>query len=200
MVSTRILAFESPQMKISSGVSLVSVISAKESVMFAGAALESVWKEARLNTGLKYLRTVMMGNSVGTFSVTNVNLGYLISAGKTSADRYFGIGVDYQIGGFNFGQIPMVGARLFAGGAFLVSESSYFWESSISGAYSAVASVYEIQNNWRCDASLGTTIFDNVLAIVGLDYRDFSYRTPETTGGYSSMSLLALSIGLGLTY
>lgn len=177
----------------------MNVISANESVMFAGAGLDSTWKESRLSAGLKYLRTIMMGNSVGAFSVTNVNVGYLINAGELN---YYGAGVDYQIGGFNFGQIPMIGARFFGGGTFTFSDGAHsnIWEASVSGAYGANTSVYEIQDTWRADMSLGRTVFDNVLAVLGLDYRNFSYRAIGTTGGYTSLSLLAMSIGLGMTY
>lgn len=201
LLSVSAFGLENPSMKISGGVSLVNVISASESVLVAQAGLESFWEELRLSSGLKYLRTVMMANSVGALAVTNINVGYLIQPGKVRTDDFYGVGIDYQIGGFNFGQIPMIGARLFGGGSFSISDGPpYIWEASIAGAYHANTSLHEIQNTWRCDVSVGRTLFDNVLAIVGFDYRDFSYRSVQTTGGYTSLSLLALSVGLGMTY
>lgn len=183
-------------MQIAGGISLVNVISGKESIMFANADLKSHWQETRLVAGLKYLRTIMMGTSIGAFSATNVNVGYQILPGKLHSELTYGVGIDYQVGGFNFGQIPMLGAILFAGGSL----GTYWWDVSASGAYGANSSTYEIQNNWRCDGTIGRTIYDNVMAVVGLDYRDFVYRTVGTTGGYSSLSLLALSLGLGISY
>ncbi len=177
---------------------MVGVESSQETVMFATASLGAHWDEKRFVSGFNYIRSLMIGASIGSFSATNIKAGYLVSPGKWRKDFAAGLGVDYQIGGFNFGQIPMLGVLIFAQKP--TEFYDFFAEIDVAGLYTSTNSVYEIKNNFRAEAKLSRFILPNVIFSLGFEWRDFIYRVRDTSGGYSQLTLSALALGLGISY
>lgn len=187
-----------PRMEINAGASAVTVERSGETMAFATAGLEFRSEENPWTVGLHYFRSLVVSASAGSLAFTNIRGGYLLKRGEWRKDFLWGVAADYQIGGFNFGQIPMLGVSLFSSG--LTGFKDWWWEAQFAGLYTSLNNIYEVTDTWRADAAVGRSIATNAFLFLSYDYRSFTYHFNGTSGGFSQLSLSSLALGLGLTY